>query len=248
MEGGMAAAIVAAIFYGSVLLILILIMLSPILLIAVAVVYVVNSISLMKISKKVGVKNGWLAFIPFANYWLLGRLAEEDRKLYAPEKKPVKWSVLYLVAMIAVAVIAGILGGIMGGVTSVLSLNGSEGAAILTLGVELIFYFFNSLLTLATTVLTAVVFYKIYHRMAGKLAIWMTLLSVFVPFAQTVLLAVLAFSKKYPVAVPEKECVLLKKREEDASGPEGASKEEAQEVPLSTAEPIDAEPSSGESV
>jgi hypothetical protein len=199
MEGGMAAAIVAVIFYGSVILIF----LSPILLIAVAV-YVVNGISMMKISKKLGVARGWLAFIPFANYWQLGRLAEEDRKLYAPEKKPVKWSALYLVAMIAVAVIAGILGGIKGGVTSVLSMNGSEGAAILTLGVELIFYFFNSLLTLATTVLTAVVFYKIYHRMAGKSAIWMTLLSVFVPFAQTVLLVVLAFSKKYPVAVPVK--------------------------------------------
>ena len=197
MEGGMAAAIVAAIFYGSVILIL----LSPILLIAVAV-YVVNGISLMKISKKVGVKNGWLAFIPFANYWLLGRLAEEDRKLYAPEKKPVKWSAIYLIGIIAAAVIAGILGGIKGGVTAALSMNGSEGASILTLGVELIFYFLNSLLTIASTVLTAVVFYKIYHRMAGKSAIWMTLLSVFVPFAQTVLLVVLAFSKKYPVAVP----------------------------------------------
>ena len=92
MEGGIAAAIVAAIFYGSVLLILILIMLSPILLIAVAVVYVVNGISLMKISKKVGVKNGWLAFIPFADYWLQGKLAEEDQKFYAPEKKPVKFA------------------------------------------------------------------------------------------------------------------------------------------------------------
>lgn len=203
MEGGIAAAIVAAIFYGSVILIF----LSPILLIAVAV-YVINGISLMKISKKLGVEKGWLAFIPFADYWLQGKLAEEDQKFYAPEKKPVKWSTLYLVAMIAVAVIAGILGGIVGGVTSVLSLNGSEGATMIILIVELMFYFFEFLLTIVSIALMAVVFYKIYHRMAGESAIWMTLLSVFVPLAQQVILLVLAFSKKYPVAVPEQteEC------------------------------------------
>ena len=87
-------------------LILVLIVVLPIAL----ATYIVNGISMMKISKKLGVENGWLAFVPFANYWLLGRLAEEDQKVYYPEKKAVRWSVIYLVVVIVGMVLSGILG------------------------------------------------------------------------------------------------------------------------------------------
>ena len=197
MEGGIAAAFAAA------FLSMMLILLVPILLASVAI-YVINGISLMTISKKLGVARGWLAFIPFADYWLQGKLAEEDQKAYYPEKKAVKWSMIYLVGATVAAVLSGVLSGIQSGVTSVLSFNESEGATTIVMIVGLLFYFFSSILSLATTALLAVVLYKIYHRMAAKSAIWMTLLSVFVPLAQPVILAVLAFSKKYPVAVPVK--------------------------------------------
>ena len=52
--------------------------------------YVISGVSLLKISKKLGVEKGWLGFVPMANYWLLGRLAEEDGKRYHPEKKQTK--------------------------------------------------------------------------------------------------------------------------------------------------------------
>ncbi|MBQ8398910.1 MAG: hypothetical protein IJX08_02960, partial [Clostridia bacterium] len=147
-------------------LILVLIVVLPIAL----AMYIVNGISLMKISKKLGVENGWLAFVPFANYWLLGRLAEEDRKVYYPEKKAVKWSVIYLVAVIVGMVISGIIGGIEGGVTAALEFSENTSSELLILVVEAVFYLFSGALSLALSVLLAIVLYKFYHRMAEKSA------------------------------------------------------------------------------
>ena len=176
-------------------LILVLIVVLPIAL----ATYIVNGISMMKISKKLGVENGWLAFVPFANYWLLGRLAEEDQKVYYPEKKAVRWSVIYLVAVIVGMVISGVLGGIVGGVTAALEYSEHASASMAVLLVEGVYILLTGVLSLAMNALMAIVLYKFYHRMAEKSAIWMTLLSIFVSFAQPVILLVLAFSKKYPL-------------------------------------------------
>ena len=176
-------------------LILVLIVVLPIAL----ATYIVNGISMMKISKKLGVENGWLAFVPFANYWLLGRLAEEDQKVYYPEKKAVRWSVIYLVAVIVGMVISGILGGIVGGVTAALEYSENTSSELMVLVIEAVYSLLSGALSLALSVLLAIVLYKFYHRMAEKSAIWMAILSVLVPFAQPVILLVLAFSKKYPL-------------------------------------------------
>ena len=176
-------------------LILVLIVVLPIAL----ATYIVNGISMMKISKKLGVENGWLAFVPFANYWLLGRLAEEDQKVYYPEKKAVRWSVIYLVVVIVGMVLSGILGGIEGGVTAALEYSEHASASMAVLLVEGVYILLTGVLSLAMNALMAIVLYKFYHRMAEKSAIWMTLLSIFVSFAQPVILLVLAFSKKYPL-------------------------------------------------
>ena len=176
-------------------LILVLIVVLPIAL----ATYIVNGISMMKISKKLGVENGWLAFVPFANYWLLGRLAQEDQKVYYPEKKAVRWSVIYLVVVIVGMVLSGILGGIEGGVTAALEYSEHASASMAVLLVEGVYILLTGVLSLAMNALMAIVLYKFYHRMAEKSAIWMTLLSIFVSFAQPVILLVLAFSKKYPL-------------------------------------------------
>ena len=143
-------------------LILVLIVVLPIAL----ATYIVNGISMMKISKKLGVENGWLAFVPFANYWLLGRLAEEDQKVYYPEKKAVRWSVIYLVVVIVGMVLSGILGGIEGGVTAALEYSEHASASMAVLLVEGVYILLTGVLSLAMNALMAIVLYKFYHRMA----------------------------------------------------------------------------------
>ena len=38
--------------------------------------YILYGISVLRMAKRAGVKNGWLGFIPFANDWMLGRLSD----------------------------------------------------------------------------------------------------------------------------------------------------------------------------
>jgi len=40
------------------------------------VLYILGGIGQMKMAEKLGVPNGWLAFIPVANIWLLGKMAD----------------------------------------------------------------------------------------------------------------------------------------------------------------------------
>lgn len=171
--------------------------------------YVISGVSLLKISKKLGVEKGWLGFVPMANYWLLGKLAEEDGKRYHPEKKPKKWSKIYLTVGIVYLVLALLLSSAF----LVFSVVGSLGAAqsgsaaaaemgILRGVVQLVYEAVLMAMAVVIMVVGYVVFYKVYHAMAGESATWMIVLTILVPVSQLVLLLVLAFSKKYPVAVP----------------------------------------------
>lgn len=81
--------------------------------------YVMNAIALMKMAKKVGVPNGWMGFIPVAETYLLGRIADVS----APKKNNAKrlliaisvffgCLVLYMVVIFGAA-FSGILSGEM---------------------------------------------------------------------------------------------------------------------------------------
>ena len=172
--------------------------------------YVLTGVSLMKISKKLGVEKGWLSFIPIANYWLLGRLAEEDGKRYHPEKKQTKWGKIYLTTGIVYLVVTLLISGVYGTFSIISAIGmaggGSETAALgmsmAQLVVQLIADGVIIAMATAVMIICYVILYKLYHVMAGSSATWMLILTILVPVSQLVLLLVLAFSKKYPVAVP----------------------------------------------
>lgn len=44
--------------------------------------YVFSSYCIMKMADKLGVPNGWFAFIPFLNYWLLCQMAEKENSWF----------------------------------------------------------------------------------------------------------------------------------------------------------------------
>jgi hypothetical protein len=172
--------------------------------------YVISGVSFLKISKKLGVEKGWLSFIPIANYWLLGRLAEEDGKRYHPEKKQTKWGKIYLTTGIVYLVVMLLISGVYGTFSIIAAIGmaegGSETAAlgmsVIQLVVQLIADGVIIALATALTIICYVILYKLYHVMAGSSATWMLILTILVPVSQLVLLLVLAFSKKYPVKSP----------------------------------------------
>ncbi|MBP3321336.1 MAG: hypothetical protein J6M12_03190 [Clostridia bacterium] len=178
----------------------------------VLVTYVLSSVSLMKISKKLGVEKGWLAFIPMANYWLMGKLAEEDGKRYHPEKKQKKWGKIYLTAGIVYLVATLLLTVAFIIFTTVFTImgvrNGEMTAASVSFVqnlVQIVFNFLVYAMMIVVMIFGYIVLYKLYHVMAGSSATWMLILSIFVPVAQLVIMLLLAFSSKYPVEGPYDE-------------------------------------------
>ena len=157
----------------------------------------------MKLSKKLNVPYGWLGFVPVACYYQMGKLAEADNKRYNPEKKGIKWSVLFPVSL-GICILVLMVAQAIWYVTAIISIgltNGANNEPSLVILIVVVLYVLIVLLdALAFMVICYTVYYKTFHALAGKSAVWMLALSILVPVSVPVLCLVLAFSKKYPVA------------------------------------------------
>ena len=165
-----------------------------------AVVCVVRGLGLLKISRKVGVKHGWMAFVPFANKFLIGRIAEvSDNRAY-PGKRHIKWSRLNLCLTFVLIAAACLLLTAL----SVYSVTDTAGGFTPALAIVVLpFFIVVCPAILAFEFTRYAVLYRVYRMMAGRSVIWMLLLSIYVRYASTVLLAIMGFSRRYPVAPPE---------------------------------------------
>lgn len=88
--------------------------------------YILSSLAIYGISKRRGLKNPWLAWIPVANCWLLGSISDQYRYVVKGENKSKRkvlliLSVLKAVFAAAVAVTAAVL---MGGALEILLRGG----------------------------------------------------------------------------------------------------------------------------
>ena len=69
--------------------------------------YILNGIGIMKMSQSLNIKNGWLAFIPFANVFAFGRVGE--RYIKKDNKNSTKFSLWILVFYILMSILAILL-------------------------------------------------------------------------------------------------------------------------------------------
>lgn len=171
-------------------------------------IYIAKAFGLMKISEKLGVKNGWLGFIPFANFWLMGQLSQESDVRLRPNKKQRPWGKIYLATSIAYfavlsAFIVLYISLYIGAILSVFSMGtifsfkdilgiGVFGiVGICLVGVVLI------AVNLVQKFLNLYIDYKIYEVLADKHAPWMVVLTLFFPIAEAILFLVLGLSEKW---------------------------------------------------
>ena len=167
--------------------------------------YIVQALSLMRIAKKLDVEKGWMAFVPFANLVLIGKLAEKSDERAYPGQTGKKWSKILLgwaiVTIAAVLVLTVLL--TVGLVFAGLSLPNDKMIAV-TVVSSIVYTLILLIPAIILEVYEYMAFYRIYRVMAGqKNAVWMLLLTIFVNPAATVILAVLGFSPKSPVAEEE---------------------------------------------
>ncbi len=140
--------------------------------------YILNGIGLMKMARSCGLPHPWLGFIPYANLYLMGQLAEQNP---APGKKSWPWRHIALVGQIVIVAISLALVGWMvvdmfstiatGAEFSeydLLALYGSMFGAMLPL----------SLLSTAYSIVLYIIYWKIYSLFAPDLAVIFLVLTI----------------------------------------------------------------------
>ena len=162
-------------------------------------VYILQGLGYMRICKKVGVDKGWMAFVPVANLYLMGQIAEKSDRVAYPEKEPRKWSRLLLGLSIGTLAASAVMSAFMVVIAVIVALPGNENVGWMMLVGMIAFYVVVVALGIALSVVEYMAIYRIYRIMAGKSAVWMLLLSIFVSVAGTVLIVMLGFSSRYPV-------------------------------------------------
>ena len=178
--------------------------------------YLLNGFGLMKIAEKLGMQNGYYAFIPFLRYWYLGKIAENcDERA---DQKPAKWSALYLAATIVTSaasvvfivmyfafyfsLFASVLAALGGGADDVGSILGSSFAK-LGIGALVGFVVAAAVVcaaSVAVTVIQALINYRVFRTFAPRHVVWMLILSIFYPAASAVLYMIFGFVEKFTPA------------------------------------------------
>lgn len=150
-----------------------------------AVVYVMEGKALYTIAKRRGFSTPWMAWVPFANAWLLGRVSDQyQQKIYGRVCKRGKLLLALKIAVQAVTTIAGCVAGIAAGIV-ILSKMESGG------GVEEIFsVLFTAVgIGLIPTLVVAIVYdvfaciacYDLYASSKPNSAVLFLVLSIVTP-------------------------------------------------------------------
>ena len=161
--------------------------------------YILQGFSLLRISKKLGLPNGWMAFVPYANRVLLGRIAEESDERAYPDEEPKKWSTIYLVLSILYSLFVPVISGVSASLAIFANfVEDSDPVVSLLSGFAIPAGVILLVLTIPTLVVRYMILFRVYRVMAGKRAAGLTVLSIFVPEAVTVTLAVLGLGRRQP--------------------------------------------------
>ena len=113
--------------------------------------WIIRSLSLMKLAKRRGIQNAWLAWIPIGNYWVLGSVADQYQHL-VHGKVTSRRKIMLILA--AVGTVVGTGYSILSVVQTVLMETGEDIAALTLISVPVY------LLTMGVSI-TSMVFYHI---------------------------------------------------------------------------------------
>lgn len=152
-----------------------------------------QGIGIMKMHEKLGLKGGWLAFVPILNSFAMGRVAEQYIKENG--KKSAKFSIILLICQIVSFFFAFAMGVILGIGTAFLP---PSIYAIINLVFTLLAYG----LSFIASVIAYIALWRVFSIFSNKNATLYLILSIFVSVVQPFL--IFAIRNKEPLCVEVK--------------------------------------------
>lgn len=130
--------------------------------------YVLSGLGLMKMAKTCGLAHPWMGFVPYANTYLLGKLAEQNP---TPGKKSWPWRHIALIGQIVVTALTlamtfWMLGDVLATVMS--GAEFTEYDALSLVGGTLAFAAPISLLSTAYSVAVYIIYWKVFSLFAPR--------------------------------------------------------------------------------
>ena len=159
--------------------------------------YLCTGFSILKISNKLSIKNGFFGFIPFLNSYKLGEIAECCCQRKGLNKKYAK-----LLLGLEIGMMAAIIPMVIALVFLAVATEGAEGyynpdgIAIVSVGFMLLFMVLMIAVSITYSVFTYIALYRIYSYFEEKNAVLFIVLSILVSIACPVLLLIIALKKE----------------------------------------------------
>lgn len=154
--------------------------------------YVLTALSLQTIAKRRQIPNAWLAWIPIADYWIIGRIADDyDRRNGMNRKWGTLLLIFSLISIVSVFVIFGFIIFFIIVAAANSSLYGTDIASSGMIITIILIYFILIAYILAITVLTClctICIFKIFESTVPEKAVKYLLLYILVPFAAPICL------------------------------------------------------------
>ena len=140
--------------------------------------YILMALGLSKVAKTTNMSKPWLAWIPFANYWLTGAVADKIELENGRKKNYAKICLWVYIG----AILLLIPGAFLSSLGSVLVEYEPEIAAIFSL-TSIPFSLLSSILSIVTSVFFYIAVFKIFKQFVPQKATLYLVLSIIVPLA-----------------------------------------------------------------
>ena len=148
--------------------------------------YIVMSLSLYTIAKRRAVQNPWLAWLPYGNYWVMGKLAEDFDEKNGMQRK---WSTVLLV--LSISMMIGFVFVYVGMMVSMFFMTAIDESVSLGVAFIVALYaimFLLSALGVAAQICAMICTYKIYESTVPTKALKYLLITLLVPLGNAICL------------------------------------------------------------
>ncbi len=172
--------------------------------------YVLQAFALMRIANRRGIKNGWLAWLPYGNAWVIGSIADHYDGTRGIKRK-LRWVILISLLLASALIFVGYIGmmvtvisaNVIGGNQEIMYPEMPMQAAISAI----IFYIvliIGIIASMIPSMLQYIAIYKIFESTAPARTVLLFVLSALVPLAQGIcLMCVREKGYPFPVETPE---------------------------------------------
>ena len=146
------------------------------------VMFVFESIALYTLAKKRGIKNAFLAFIPVADSYILGKIYDD---ISATMNKKTGYAVR-MVVLASVALVSGVFACVFLGMSAVIGFAGGEAVMFIFMAVPFLLVQIGC--TVALLIFTLISLYAVYKEYVPSNAVLFLVLSVIIPVTMPFLL------------------------------------------------------------